>query len=145
MVRTPRLIGLCGLGLTAAAAAQLPAFVQQYLQRLGGHLGADERAALAIEVFAYRLAKSILGLTAALPKLDAIVFTGGIGENSFKVRAKTLDHLRVLRVEIDSELNAQNGDASTGRITKEGTLPCLVVATNEELMIARETLNITQS
>jgi acetate kinase len=105
----------------------------------------DERAALAIEVFAYRLAKSILGLTAALTKLDAIVFTGGIGENSFKVRAKTLDHLRVLRVEIDSELNAQNGDASTGRITQEGTLPCLVVATNEELMIARETLNITQS
>ena len=104
----------------------------------------DERAALAIEVFAYRLAKSILGLTAALTQLDAIVFTGGIGENSFKVRAKTLAHLRVLGVQIDPELNAQNGDAVTGCITKEGTLPCLVVATNEELMIARETLNVTQ-
>lgn len=104
----------------------------------------DERAALAIEVFTYRLAKSILGLTAALSKLDAIVFTGGIGENSFKVRAKTLAHLRVLGAQVDPELNAQNGD-STGCITKEGTLPCLVVATNEELMIARETLNITAS
>ncbi len=104
----------------------------------------DERAALAIEVFAYRLAKSILGLMAALTKLDAIIFTGGIGENSYKVRAKTLAHLRVLGVQIDPELNAQNGDAITGRITKEGCLPCLVVATNEELMIARETLNITQ-
>ena len=105
----------------------------------------DERAALAIEVFAYRLAKSILGLTAALTKLDAIVFTGGIGENSHKVRAKTLAHMRVLGVQIDPELNAQNGDSATGRITKEGTLLSLVVATNEELMIARETLNITQS
>ena len=105
----------------------------------------DERAALAIEVFAYRLAKSILSLMAALTKLDAIVFTGGIGENSHKVRSKTLSHLRVLGVQLDAELNIQNGDAVTGRITREGTLPCLVVATNEELMIARETLNITQS
>ena len=105
----------------------------------------NERAALAIDVFAYRLAKSILGLTAALTKLDAIVFTGGIGENSNKVRVKALSHMRVLGAQIDPELNAQNGDAATGRITKEGTLPCLVVATNEELMIARETLNVTQS
>ncbi|CAA6677816.1 MULTISPECIES: acetate/propionate family kinase [unclassified Lentimonas] len=105
----------------------------------------NERAALAIEVFAYRLAKSILGLTAALTKLDAIVFTGGIGENSNKVRAKALSHMRVLGAQIDPELNAQNGDAATGCITKAGTLPSLVVATNEELMIARETLNVTQS
>jgi acetate kinase len=104
----------------------------------------DERAALAIEVFAYRLAKSILGQTAALSKLDAIVFTGGIGENSYKVRAKTLAHLRVLRAHIDSELNRQNGD-ELGRITKAGSLLCMVVATNEELMIARETLNIIAS
>jgi acetate kinase len=103
----------------------------------------DRRAALAIEVFAYRLAKSILGLTAALSKLDVIVFTGGIGENSHKVRAKTIAHLRVLGIEVDAELNARNGDVETGRITKSGCLPCLVVATNEELMIARETLNIT--
>jgi acetate kinase len=104
----------------------------------------DERAALAIEVFAYRLAKSILGQTAALSKLDAIVFTGGIGENSYKVRAKTLAHLRVLSAHIDSELNRQNGD-ELGRITKKGSLLCMVVATNEELMIARETLNIIAS
>lgn len=104
----------------------------------------DERATLAIEVFAYRLAKSIMGLTAALSKLDAIVFTGGIGENSFKVRAKALSHLKVLGVEIDETLNAANGEAGTGRVSTEQSLPCLVVPTNEELMIARETLSLTR-
>ncbi len=105
----------------------------------------NERAALAIEVFAYRLAKSIMGLTAALTKLDAIVFTGGIGENSHKVRAKALSYLRVLNIEVDDGLNAANGDADTGCISADSSIPCLVVPTNEELMIARETLSITQS
>lgn len=103
----------------------------------------NERAQLAIDVFAYRLAKSIMALTAALSQLDAIVFTGGIGENSHPVRAKTLAHLKVLGLQIDEDLNAQNGEASTGRITKAGCIPALVVPTNEELMIARETLNVT--
>jgi acetate kinase len=105
----------------------------------------NERAALAIEVFAYRLAKSIMGLTAALPKLDAIVFTGGIGENCGQVRAQAVAHLRVLGVQLDPELNAQNGEPRTGRISQEGSLPCLVVSTNEELMIARETLTVIAS
>ncbi len=107
--------------------------------------GGNERARLAIEVFAYRLAKSIMALTAALTKLDAIVFTGGIGENSYQVRARTLEHLKVLGVQIDPELNIVNGDQATGRITKAGCLPAIVVPTNEELMIARETLNVTAS
>jgi acetate kinase len=102
----------------------------------------DERAALAIEVFCYRLAKAILGLTVALSRIDAIVFTGGIGENSPKVRARTVAHLRVLGVQVDEDLNARNGDSGTGRFTRPGSLPCLVVPTNEELMIARETLSI---
>lgn len=103
----------------------------------------DERATLAVEVFAYRLAKAIMGLMASLSKLDAIVFTGGIGENSYKVRALTMSHLRVLGIQVDDELNSKNGDLDTGRITKAVCLPCLVVPTNEELMIARETLSIT--
>lgn len=105
----------------------------------------NERAALSIEVFVYRLAKSIMSLTAALSKLDAIVFTGGIGENSHKVRAKTLSYLRVLNIEVDEALNANNGDTETGCISTATSIPCLVVPTNEELMIARETLSITQS
>jgi len=102
----------------------------------------DERATLAIEVFAYRLAKAILGLTVGLSKIDAIVFTGGIGENSFKVRGKVISNLRVLKIELDEELNAQNGEPETGRLTKPGSIPCLVVPTDEELMIARDTLEI---
>lgn len=105
----------------------------------------NERATLAIEIFAYRLAKSMLGLTAALTQLDAIVFTGGIGENSPPVRAKTLAYLGVLGAQIDADLNLQNGDPDSACISKSGSLPCLVVATNEELMIARETLTITTS
>ena len=102
----------------------------------------DERATLAIEVFAYRLAKAILGLTVGLSKIDAIVFTGGIGENSYKVRGKVIRNLRVLRIELDESLNEQNGEAGTGRLTKPGSIPCLVVPTDEELMIARDTLEI---
>ena len=105
----------------------------------------DERARLAIDVFAYRLAKAILSLTAALSDLDAIVFTGGIGENSEKVRTLTLGYLKILGVQIDEALNEQNGDAATGRITKPDSLAALVVPTNEELMIARETLIVTSS
>ena len=103
----------------------------------------DEQARLAIEVFAYRLAKAIMSLTASLSKLDAIVFTGGIGENSPLVRAKTLEHLRVLGVKLDSQANALNGVPETGKISDERGTPCLVVTTNEELAIARETLKIT--
>ncbi len=105
----------------------------------------NERAHLAIEVFAYRLAKSMLGLTAALTQLDAIVFTGGIGENSPPVRAKTLAYLGVLGAQIDTKLNLQNGDPESARISTTDSLPCLVVGTNEELMIARETLTLTKS
>lgn len=101
-----------------------------------------ERANLAMDVFAYRLAKTIMGLTAALPKLDAIIFTGGIGEHSVTTRARTLQHLKVIGARLDPALNAINGDPEIGRITTSDSLLCMVVQTNEELMIARETLSV---
>jgi acetate kinase len=107
--------------------------------------GGDARAQLAIDVFAYRLAKSISGLAAALSRLDAIIFTGGIGEHSKVVRAATAAHLKVLGVELDPALNERHGEPSTGRISRTGTRACLVVPTNEELMIARETLSVLSS
>lgn len=105
----------------------------------------NSRAQLAIDVFSYRLAKAISGLSAALSRLDAIIFTGGIGEHSPVVRARTADNLKILGVELDPELNARDGEAQTGRISRAGTRTCLIVPTNEELMIARETLSVVSS
>jgi acetate kinase len=103
----------------------------------------DARAALAVEVFCYRLAKAILGLSAALERLDALVFTGGIGEHAAPVRAQTLAGLRVLGARVDPELNAEDGARSLGRITHASSrLLSLVVPTNEELVIARETARL---
>jgi len=103
----------------------------------------DARATLAIDVFCYRLAKAVLGLSAALDRLDALVFTGGIGEHAAPVRARTLEHLRVLGAAVEPALNAEHGAASEGRITQASSrLLALVVPTNEELVIARETARL---
>ena len=99
----------------------------------------NQRARLAIEMFCYRLARSILGLTASLSSIDALIFTGGIGENSAPVRARVLTHLAILHPELDQNLNENHGKGADGRITSRSGLLCLVIATNEELMIARET------
>ncbi len=102
-----------------------------------------KRADLAIEVFCYRLAKAVGGLTAALDRLDALVFTGGIGENSALVRKRTAAHWGVLGVRLDESANATHGADSGGSISAvDSRITCLIVPTNEELMIARETLRL---
>ena len=106
----------------------------------------NARAGLAVEVFCYRLAKAILGLSDALDRIDALVFTGGIGENSSPVRARTLSNLRVLGAKLDEGLNEQHGKSAAGRITSQDSgLLALVVPTNEELVIARETARFLTS
>jgi len=106
----------------------------------------NDRARLAIEVFCYRLAKSILGLCAGLSRVDALVFTGGIGEHAAPVRAQTLGHLRVLGAEVDDERNRVHGAEHGGRITRDSSrLLSLVIPTNEELVIARETARLTRA
>ena len=103
----------------------------------------DERAKLAIDVFCYRLAKAVLGLAAALDRVDALVFTGGIGEHAAPIRAQTLDALRLLRPVLDPRSNDAHGRETNGRITHESSaLTALVVPTNEELVIARETARL---
>jgi acetate kinase len=103
------------------------------------------RAQLAIEVFCYRLAKAILALCAGLDRVDALVFTGGIGEHAAAVRADTLRQLRILGAAVDPALNRVDGAAGTGRITLESSsLLALVVPTNEELVIARETARLVR-
>jgi acetate kinase len=99
----------------------------------------NSRAQLAIDLFCHRLGRAILGLAASLTSIDAVIFTGGIGENNAFIREKVLGHLAILHPEIDPKLNEQNGKQSDGRITGGSGLLCFVIPTNEELMIARET------
>jgi acetate kinase len=101
------------------------------------------RAALAIEVFCYRLAKALLGLSAALASIDALVFTGGIGENAAPIRERTARALGALGLRIDPALNAAHGRASGGVISSpESRVTVLVVPTHEELVIAREVVRL---
>ncbi|WAJ38532.1 acetate kinase [Pseudomonas sp. GOM7] len=101
-----------------------------------GHAGAT----LAIEVFCYRLAKSLAAMSCALRRLDGLVFTGGIGENSALVRRKTLDHLGLLGLQLDAEANARCVRGVAGAIHYAGSPRVLVVPTNEERQIALDTL-----
>jgi len=101
----------------------------------------DVRANLAIEVFAFKIARYLGALAISLPKIDALVFTGGIGENDRLTRSLVLEHLTLLGFEIDGQLNQTNGN-SIGRITSEKSTLAMVVATNEELMIAQDTYSL---
>jgi acetate kinase len=99
-----------------------------------------ERARLALEVFVYRIAKAAAALTAPLGRLDALVFTGGIGENAASVRARVVGLLGALGLALDADANAAHGRRTGGRITRAGAGPqALVVPTDEEGMIATDT------
>jgi acetate kinase len=110
---------------------------------IGAATEGNKRARLAVDLFCYRLARSVLGLAAALTSIDALIFTGGIGENNAAIRAQVLTHLAILHPELDQKLNEVHGEGANGRITGESGLLCLVIPTNEELMIARETALLT--
>jgi acetate kinase len=98
------------------------------------------QAEQAIDLFCYRLAKGLLAMSAGLDRVEAIVFTGGIGENNARVRQETLQHLRILAPELDAERNAAHGRTSGGRITTDASpVTALVVSTCEELAIAKQT------
>jgi acetate kinase len=99
----------------------------------------EPKARLAIDVFTYRIRREMGSLVAALGGVDALVFTGGIGENNAMIREKTLSHMRVLKPSVDRDLNQNHGRSNNGRITSDDSgLLAMVVPTNEELVIARE-------
>jgi acetate kinase len=102
----------------------------------------NERARLALEVFVYRLSKAIAGLVVGLERLDALVFTGGIGENSAVVRSLVLSQLGFLGLAEDTQANADHGRRTGGRISLAGPVLALVVPTDEELLIARDTARV---
>jgi acetate kinase len=107
--------------------------------------GGSVDAALAIEVFCYRVAKSVGALAVALGRLDAVVFTGGIGENDNPVRGAILRHLDVLGVRADVVANDEHPRGKAGRVsTADSPVVALVVPTDEELVIARDTAELAQ-
>jgi acetate kinase len=102
------------------------------------------RAKLAIDIFCYVLAKAVAALVVPLGRLDALVFTGGIGENSRTVRERVIGYLGFLGLALDAAANATHGRAQAGRITTSTRPQALVVPTNEELMIAMDTADVVQ-
>ncbi|MFB3893401.1 MAG: acetate kinase [Phycisphaerae bacterium] len=102
--------------------------------------GGNARAALAVEMFVYRVAKYVGAYYTAVPAVDAVVLTGGIGENAAVIRWRVMEFLRRLGAVPDEKRNAQTVGGKCGPITADGSpLAVWVVPTNEELMIARDT------
>jgi acetate kinase len=105
----------------------------------------DEKSKLAIDVFCYRVKKYIGSYVAALNGLDLLVFTGGIGENSPSVRTKICDELDFLGIQLDHFTNRQV-EHSEAKVSRDGSLVQVwVVPTNEELVIASQTLDLIYS
>ena len=132
--------------------------IDEYLNRRSGVLGisglssdfrdlesaahrGDERSQLAIDVFAYRVKKYIGAYTAAMGGVDAIVFTAGLGENSSSMREKICEGLEYLGTGIDPVKNKARG--RNQEINVDGAkVKIFAIPTNEELVIARDTVNI---
>ena len=105
----------------------------------------NEDACLAIEVFSYRLAKSLAALSCGLPTLDGLIFTGGIGENSAYIREKTLAYLPHFGLQLDKDQNNNLKRGTEGRIDN-GTGPQIwVIPTDEEGRIAKETRQVVEA
>ena len=110
-----------------------------------GHEAGNELATNAIEVFSYRVAKYIGSYVAAMNGVDAIVFTAGIGENNAQVRALISQYTGFLGCEIDLEKNKAAVGVEAVISTPESKVTALVVPTNEELAIARETVRLVNA
>ena len=106
----------------------------------------NERATLAHEMQAYEIAKFIGSYVAAMNGVDAIVFTGGIGENGFWLRSKVCSYLGYLGVHINESLNQQTVKGAEAELTDpEDRVRVFILATDEELMIAKDTEKIVMS
>ncbi|EKO3375044.1 acetate kinase [Vibrio fluvialis] len=107
--------------------------------------GAKEEATRAMDVFCHRLAKYVAGYTASMDgRLDAIVFTGGIGENSAPIREMVLNRLAIFGIEVDGDANLKARFGGEGVITTANSrIAAMVISTNEELVIAEDTARLT--
>src|SRR5512138_2939957 len=132
-----QLNGASGLLGVSGLSKDLPTLEQAAAE---GH----ERARLAIEKFCYSVAKQAAGMFVSLGRVDAFVFTGGIGENEARVRAQIVKLLAFAGFALDPRANEVHGRGLDGRITRSTSPMAAVVKTNEELMIAMDTAQIVE-
>jgi len=97
----------------------------------------NEYASQAINAFCYRIARELGALSASLAHIDAVVFTGGIGEHATSIRQRIIDFWPNAQITLDVELNKQAGNEQ-GIISQANSPKVMVIATNEELMIAQD-------
>jgi acetate kinase len=95
----------------------------------------------AVALFIYRIGRELGSLVAALGGLDAVVFTGGIGENAAEIRAQVCRHAGWIGLALDDEANARGGPLISRR---DSTVSAWVVPTNENLMVARHTRRLVE-
>lgn len=105
----------------------------------------DPRAVLALEMFCYRIKKYIGAYFTVLGEVDALVFTGGIGENSPAVRGHCCEGLASLGIAVDAERNQAPGEATSEIHSGRSRVKVLVIPTNEELEIAIQTVECIQA
>ena len=105
----------------------------------------DKRAKLAFEMYEYRIRKYIGAFAAVMNGVDVLIFTAGVGENSDALRKAVTENLAYLGVEVDQELNKVRSSEVRRISSQDSKVEVLIVPTNEELMIARDTLRIVKS
>ena len=125
------------LGITGISS-DLREIVSNYEK---GHEG----AILAINMFAYRLAKYIAAYSVPLGRIDALVFTGGIGENSVLIREKVLNNLTIFGYKVDNDKNSKAMLGESGIITADNTPIAMVITTNEEWVIAQDSAELVSA
>ena len=136
-----------------------PHEMSQYMNKKSGFLGlsgmssdnrdiqeavlkGDERAIITSDILQYQIKKYIGAYAAAMNGLDAVLFTGGIGENSWEVREAVCENMDYFGIKIDSDLNHKTRGKLTKLSTPDSKIEVWVVPTNEELLIARDTLAV---
>ncbi|WOH38665.1 acetate kinase [Thalassotalea fonticola] len=102
----------------------------------------DERANLTMDIFCYRISKTIASYMASLSHFDGLVFTGGIGENSDLVRTRIANSLHLLNIRLDEAKNTDVRFGKSGLISTPNSQHCWVIPTNEEQVIAEQTYQL---
>ena len=105
----------------------------------------NKNSKLALDIYCYRLKKYIASYAAAMGGVDALIFTAGVGENAPMVRSLACDNLKFMGIELDTTKNNQAIGSEMDISTESATVRTLTIPTNEELVIARDTLELVNS